>query len=85
MSESIINNKFNRVQINAAATIYTKNGQFEKDPLTGGVVPSEVEDELAQYGLEFKQWPIPEAALEKGLQELCEALKYSMRQRGLLR
>lgn len=83
--DKIFNNKFNRVQINIAATLFTKNGDFVKNKITQKIEPAEDEKELNQYALEFKEWPVPEKYLDKGLSEMCLAVKKSMRDAGLLR
>ena len=85
MGRKIIDNKFNRLQINIAASVYTKNGKFITNPATGVPECDEDEDELNQFAIEFKRWPIPESQLQKGFEEMFAAVKQDLIRKGLLR
>jgi hypothetical protein len=72
-----------RMQINAAVTFYEKNGKFK--PTALGPVPEETENELSQFALEFKRFPVPEHYIDKALDDLKLALKESLRKAGYLK
>ena len=80
-----------RIQVNAATTVYTKKDKpetvMQMNQITGLAVPTiEIEDEneLRQFAVEFKVYPIRRSHAREALDNLSKAIFQDMEQKGLL-
>lgn len=80
-----------KVQIHIAASVFEKlpiprtEIRTTESGISAPVLITETEQELSQFAVEFKKWPVPENKVDAAIHDLGRAVKASMRDKGLLK
>ena len=80
-----------KVQIHIAASVFERLDiprteiRTTASGISAPVLITEKEQEISQFAVEFKKWPIPEMYIDKAIADLGLAVKTSLRDKGLLK